>query len=118
MMYADDTMILYSATSVADIESCLNEDLRHVNEWLHNHRLVLNTSKTKYMIVGTPQKLTNVKEPVDINVNHTQLERVYGYKYLGVFLDQSLNWSNHLENVNKKIGWCESITSSKASAIS
>ena len=56
------------------------------------------------MIIGTPQKLANVSEPVEINVNHAMLERVYFYKYLGVFLDQSLNWNNHLENVNKKIG--------------
>ena len=101
MTYADDTMLLYSATSVAEIESRLNEDLLNVNEWLREHRLVLNTAKTKYMIFGTPQKLKNITEPIDINVNQTQLERVYGYKYLGVFLDQYLNWNDHLENGNK-----------------
>ena len=103
MMYADDTMILYSATSGTEIQSRLNEDLHNVSHWLKENRLVLNTSKTKYMIIGTSQRLANV-EPVELQVDNTRLERVTFFKYLGVFLDQSLVWNDHLEYISKKIG--------------
>ena len=104
VMYADDTMLMYSDKSLINIQSCLNNELNRVNEWLVKNRLVLNTSKTKYMIIGTPHKLSNINEPIVISVNNEPLERVYNFKYLGVYLDQSLNWNDHLEYNSKKIG--------------
>ena len=45
MMYADDTVLFYSAKKVDEIESSLNEDLRHVNSWVNTNGLSLNPSR-------------------------------------------------------------------------
>ena len=35
-------------------------------------------------------------------VYNTMLERVYSYKYLGIWLTSTLNWSTHVMEVSKK----------------
>ena len=37
-----------------------------------------------------------------LTVNHSQLERVYSYKYLGVWLTSTLNWSTQITEISKK----------------
>jgi len=42
-------------------------------------------------------------QPVQpLMVNNTMLERVYSYKYLGIWLTSTLNWSTHVMEVSKK----------------
>ena len=52
-LYADDTLLYVSSSSVTDIEFMLSEDLRHIIEWLNNNFVYLNYSKTKIMLSGT-----------------------------------------------------------------
>ena len=42
ILYADDTAILYSGTSVADVQSVLRQDLSYVADWLAANKLTLN----------------------------------------------------------------------------
>ena len=46
-MYADDTVIYFSATSPGLIKQVLQNDLIYVEQWLQENKLVLNQSKTK-----------------------------------------------------------------------
>ncbi len=40
---------------------------------------------------------------LDIIINNEQLEKVTNYRYLGLILDATLNWNDHLENAQKSI---------------
>ena len=104
MMYADDTVLFYSAKKVDEIESSLNEDLRHVNNWVNTNGLSLNPIKTQFMIFGTPQKLSSITEPMCLKLENHSLTQVSTYKYLGVYLDPSLKWKDHIYHSSKKIG--------------
>ena len=55
------------------------------------------------MFFATPYKLAHMN-PVQLSVENHQLERVYTYKYLGVWLDASMTWQKHIEQTSKKIG--------------
>ena len=59
-LYADDTLLYASSSSVTDIEFMLSEDLKHIIEWLNDNFLYLNYSKTKIMLTGTHQRLALV----------------------------------------------------------
>ena len=59
-LYADDTLLYVSSSSVTDIEFMLSEDLGHIIEWLNNKFLYLNYSKTKIMLSGTHQRLARI----------------------------------------------------------
>ena len=59
-MYADDTVIYFSATSPDLITQVLQNDLNYVEQWLQENKSVLNQSKTNWMLgknQNTPQTL-------------------------------------------------------------
>ena len=57
MMYADDTVIFFSAPQISEIELQLNLELINLSEWLSTNRLILSLKKTEFMVFGTHQRL-------------------------------------------------------------
>ena len=57
MMYADDTVIFFSAPLISEIELQLNLELINLSEWLSTNKLILNLKKTEFMVFGTHQRL-------------------------------------------------------------
>lgn len=56
-MYADDTTIWDCGTTCAELERTLNAELNKVGDWLLLNNMQPNIEKTKYMVIGTAQKL-------------------------------------------------------------
>ena len=56
-LFADDTALYCSVKSSTDSQQILNEDLASVAEWLNDHKLTLNLAKSKFMIIGSSQRL-------------------------------------------------------------
>lgn len=102
-MYADDTHLTYAGVRVNDIQSCLNEDLKHVHNWLRANRLTLNMTKTEYMLIGSGQRVGTLPDSPVLTVNGAVINKVSSTKSLGVIIDDRLNWSHHVEKVSKKI---------------
>ena len=88
-MYADDTVIFFSAKDTSEIERVLNTELELIHNWLHLNKLFLNLTKTELVLFGTGANLAKVTN-FQVTIGHYQLKRVMEYKYLGVFLDDSL----------------------------
>ncbi|KAK0131074.1 hypothetical protein N1851_034224 [Merluccius polli] len=63
-----------------------------------NH-LRLNISKTKEMVLDFRRRRP---EPDPVSIQGTEVELVSHYKYLGVQLDNKLDWSSHTEAVYKR----------------
>ena len=67
--------IEYCITSTAaELQLKLNEDLALVNDWLTIHKLTLNVSKTKLMVIAGRQKLARVEE-IELLVNENTIEQ-------------------------------------------
>lgn len=101
-MYADDTVIYYSATSFTDVQRVVQDDLEKITLWMIDNELVLIKSKTKTLLFGTSQRLPVVSN-FHIYLNGTKLEPVYSFKYLGITLDCQLNWKEHVETVSLNV---------------
>ena len=56
-MYADDTSLLKAFTTINQLQEELILAFAKVCEWLKNNKLSINSVKTKFMILGTSQKL-------------------------------------------------------------
>ena len=56
-MYADDTVIFFSAAQISEIELQLNLELINQSEWLSTNILNLNLKNTEFMVFGTHQRL-------------------------------------------------------------
>ena len=101
-LYADDTLLYVSSSSISDIESMLSEDLKHIIEWLNNNFLHLNYSKAKVMLTSTHQRLALV-DSFTVRAEDTVLSRATQFKYLGVMLDPYFSWNDHIDYIGRKI---------------
>ena len=105
-MYADDTTLYVHSTSLLDIQCKLQDDMNSLKEWLYVNKLKLNTDKTKFMLIGTPQKLSNITSAegsTRIEFNGDVIEQCTMIKCLGVMIDEHLSWSYHVDYVCKKV---------------
>lgn len=103
-MYADDTTLSVSGNDPSEISSKLTSDLNAVTKWLKNHKLFLNTDKTNIMLIGTGNKLRNVKSnDFSVVIDGRELEKVKKAKCLGVLIDDELRWHNQVNSVVQKV---------------
>ena len=100
-LFADDTSIFLSDKSIDKIEETLNEELKNVFQWLLSNKLSLNVKKSNFVIFRPVRK----KPPRNINleINSDSIEELESTKYLGVILDQNLNWKKHISHVSTKL---------------
>ena len=101
-LYADDTLIYFASKSVSEIQAQLTGGLTDVLRWLHANFFILNPGKTKIMLVGTHQRTAEADDLV-IEISNTPLERVNKFKYLGVLLDNTPSWKDHIEYIGNKM---------------
>ena len=60
LIYADDTVLFYSAKQASAIEEKLNEELASIRRWLHENSLFLNIAKTEAILFGTAPRLLDI----------------------------------------------------------
>ena len=96
--FADDANLIITADTFAQLNDMVNDILKLVLCWAANNGLKLNASKTKYMI------FTNRKEEeIEVYLGSDKLIKSETEKFLGVLIDNKLNWSNHIRNLATKI---------------
>ena len=83
-LYADDTVLYYSANEIDDVVACVQNDLSSLSNWCNRNRLTINCKKTKYCLYGMRSIIKKSKKlDTIISLNNTVLEKVCSYKYLG-----------------------------------
>ena len=99
-LFADDTNIYYDSENLIELEKTVNQELRKLSQWLNINRLALNVSKTNFVIFRANKK---VYHNVTLILNRKAIEQKDHVKYLGVLMDEHLNWKKQIANVTKKI---------------
>ena len=100
-LYADDTALYCSRPTVVEIMLTLHIELESVNQWFRANHLTLNTKRTKFVIFGNKTKLGNIGD-VNLTMNNELIERVSTFKYLGIVLDETLSFEQHIDHLYKK----------------
>ena len=101
-MFADDMAFYCHENSPTNLQSKLNADLTAITSWLHDNKLTLNVTRSKFMVIGARNKLSQFND-IAIVANNDQLENVTKFKYLGVIINQHLTWHDHIEQLQSKI---------------
>ena len=113
LMYADDTVIYCSSKSVQHIETVLTRELGLINNWLKNNSLFLNKTKTECVLFGSRQRISDVPT-FTVSIDGFRIKHVERYTYLGVVLEQTLSWNEHMSHLiskaAKKVGVLGRIT--------
>ena len=98
--YADDTEINRSAppdqfdSAQHTVSLCVDDVLR----WMTNNYLKLNTDKTEAMPVSTSGRSTQVQS-TSVTIDGHKIPFQSNVKYLGVVIDQSLTFHDHISTV-------------------
>jgi hypothetical protein len=101
-LYADDTIIISSHQNLDTLISQVEQDLSHVDRWLKNNKMTINTDKTETIFFGNHSQLNKV-DGKTINYMGIPLKRSEKVKYLGVIFDQKMQWESHIKDINNKI---------------
>ena len=101
-MYADDTTIYFDLKDFEkdNLEQQINDELKRVNIWLKLNKLTLNTTKTKSMVFHKKQKQIEI---LHFSIDGEVIENVSSFNFIGITLDESLTWKNHIDLIKNKI---------------
>ncbi len=103
-LYADDTTIYDIKKDKTIVERNLQTALNELNVWCKTNGMLLNTSKTKVMLISTRQRkhvLNN--NTLSLTYDDIDLEMTNGDKILGLNINENLIWNNHFNAVSKKV---------------
>ena len=100
-LFADDTNIYYEDVSLQILEKKINKELRNLYLWLSVNRLSLNIDKTNFVIFHPFNK--PLKCNVTIKINNKSICEKKSIKYLGVLIDSTLSWKDHIFNITRKL---------------
>ena len=99
-LFADDTNLFKHGNDLNEMVNSLNQELLDISLWLKVNKLSLNVKKTHYMVF-TSKKCT--PNSLDITIDGCNIDRVKHTKFLGVFIDEKLNWKKHVSYISSKI---------------
>ena len=102
LTYADDTQIIISAKTGKQIKKLLEHLIDSAQKWYAKNSLLNNATKTEVMLITGRKHKEDFYIEIAEGGKTKKLELKTSIKILGVHLDQQLNWSKQVQEVNKK----------------
>ena len=75
--------------------------MKTVSEWFNSNFLYLNSSKTTYIRFHTHQNRRD--QDLNLSAGNQGIVRSTSTKFLGLTIDQNLNWKEHCNGLSKKL---------------
>jgi len=100
-LFADDTSLIATGNDPEQTTQLLNSQLNKLQHWFSSNHLIINTSKTNFMVFSTKQSIIN--HNFSIKIHNTTINRVYHTKFLGVIIDSKLKWQKHIMHIKNKV---------------
>ena len=94
--YADDAAILVSGRNLEDLKVKIEACLTGVQQWYTANGLLINPSKTEFMVLGRNNSLEII---VNENGEDIAILSKKSMKVLGVTIDQKLSWEQHINQI-------------------
>ena len=105
-LFADDTALALSSANIQDLEIIFNQEVNKVHDWLLANRLSVHYSdKTQYMLIQEPtrkdRKISSMNFKLHMGVH--EIEKTDNYTYLGIIMDDKLNWNLQTNKLCSKL---------------
>ena len=97
-LFADDTSLIHTHDNFEYLIKETNEELIRISTWLATNKLVLNINKTNYMIFTSRGKSYN-KNVTNITIDGNNIQQVHKTKFLGIIIEEHLNWATHISHL-------------------
>ena len=89
LLYADDSLILFSHKAVNVIFDRFGKELKSCSNWLIDNKLSLHLGKTECILFGSKMKLCKNKV-VNINCDGNIIQSTSSIKYLGMVWENTV----------------------------
>lgn len=98
--FADDVAVVVTAKTEELLMSNANMALGKIAEWMTSRHLQLAPSKTEAVILTKRRKM----EKIEFTLLESKIEPLKAIKYLGVWLDTTLSFAEHVRYIEHKAG--------------
>jgi len=96
--FCDDTKLLFAGKDIKIIEKNANKLLKRVYEWGKRVKLDFNAMKSCALLITNKRSFDSPK----LEMNGIEIKLDKCAKYLGVYIDQKLNWNQHIDYIYNK----------------
>ena len=100
VLFADDTNLILSNENPSDLENIANRELEKIKDFFDANGLIINTSKTSFVHIK-PNKID--KRNFNIKIGQENITQNNQIEFLGVIIDEDLNFNYHYNKVFKKV---------------
>ena len=100
-LYADDTCLLIQKSNLDDLQTAVDAEMDKISNWMVVNKLTINPKKSSILTIQPSIK--GIPIHVHANINGHQINSSDKVTYLGIVLDQYLNFKPHIEKVTKQI---------------
>ena len=98
IQFADDTTLYHSSKNKNYLRWSIEHDLTILSDWFKANKLTLNLKKSAFILFSPGNTDT-----MEIKLGDTSIPQVDFIKFLGIWIDCELKWSNHFHKINLKI---------------
>jgi hypothetical protein len=100
ILFADDTSIQVTSPYKNQFQTNITVAFNCINEWLKANLLSINFDKTHFI-----QFITNNKPKTNIRINYDnkQITSISNIKFLGIQINNKINWKYHIEHILPKL---------------
>ena len=100
-IYADDLFITAQFITFSQVKSTIEEALGELTEYYRNNSLRANSCKSQVTVFHLRNREAN--RSLKVSWNGVDLENTTHPKYLGVTLDRTLSYKQHIQNTKMKV---------------
>ena len=97
ILFADDTTLYHTHSNEKTLQQNIEDDLQVLTEWFYSNKLSLNVQKIHFLIF----RPRNMIISEDLGVHN--IDRVNYVTFFGIYIDDKLEWGEHIQHISKKI---------------
>ena len=101
IQFADDTTMYLGHSNLNYLRFCLETDMLNISDWFCANKLTLNIEKT--VVLHFTRKSSKCKRLESIEIGPLKLKVATLAKFLGLWIDENLNWKEHVRRLLLKI---------------
>ena len=95
--FTEDTNLLHFSQSITTLNKYVNLNVKDLTGWSNANKISLNVQKTEFIISKYQRKKKDSE--VKIKLSKKQLYTTGSVKYLGIRIDENVNWEHHVNDI-------------------
>ena len=108
ILFADDTNIFITGQTPGEAYKIANSLLVSVNNYMILNKLHINMTKCCFIHFKPNLRSLNAEmndESLELKINGKTIKKVSSTKFLGVIIDEKLNWDDHVKDLKRKLSY-------------